>query len=744
MANKSALELAVETGKWDAGLKKAKSALDNFVSANGGLQSALEADSDKVAAFVKMMENIDSTAKTTKGQLRELTQTTADLTVTYRTLTDEEKNSPFGKALADTIDRLTEKAGVMRDAMDDVTLSIKNAASDTRTFDQVAGAATVATSSFQTLQGASKLLGIEMGNDVEVIAKLQAAMAVTNGLSAIQTALQKQSAFMQGVNAAKTALATIAQQAYAVATGEATAAQVAFNVAANANPYGLILGAVGLLVGAVTAFAAVTRESTDEVKDAQKEMDTLTASVDKATEAYERLANKIKNMGIGGQKEYHMLRQSLTDQYDRLNERYSNIGHNMRFYEKRGETDSPIYKELAEEHQKIKEEAAKIKKEIDKLDDANRDRISRLNQYKRLDFSDVTTQAEAESAIAFLKEQIKHVDNTTAAYKQLKRAIEYAEKTVMPQFDTGDNQVKAVKQTVKKIKEEVKKEPIDVEIEPTGYITRFEQLKQNISIELGEQNIKIDETTLHTLMKDAIQKGIDGMDLDFASIQEQIGEGMDIPDEAWQKMIDKYNAFRRAIGENPIEIDLKTGNESKGGDKPQKRTAGDGLEKFLKGDYGKITSGVSSIAGGIQQMGIELPQELQNVLGVMTGISSILSGMAAIMTLIEVDTKVAATAATVDNFTPFFARGGIVPHAANGYFVPGNNFSGDVTPIMANAGELILNKSSQNNLASFIQEAEGRGHSGNGLARVSGEQIWIALNAYTKRTGQGEIVTWKD
>ena len=34
--------------------------------------------------------------------------------------------------------------------------------------------------------------------------------------------------------------------------------------------------------------------------------------------------------------------------------------------------------------------------------------------------------------------------------------------------------------------------------------------------------------------------------------------------------------------------------------------------------------------------------------------------------------------------------------------------------------------------------------SGNGLARVSGEQIWIALNAYTKRTGQGEIVTWKD
>ena len=740
----SVVKLRIDSKEYDANIKRAGDALTDYfrkVKEGGGTLTYLD---EGVMEAVKAMGELGTQAKSTKGGLRELTQATTDMTIAYRNLTDEEKASPLGKAMQQSIEQMTERAGQMRDAMDDVNLSIKNVASDTATFDQIAGAANVATSGFQVLQGATKMMGIEMGDNVEIIAKLQAAMAVTNGLSQIQAALQKQSAFMQGVNAAKTALATIAQQAYAVATGEATAAQVAFNVAANANPYGLILGAVGLLVGAVTAFAAVTRESTDEVKDAKKEMDTLTESVDKATEAYERLSNKIKNMGIGGQKEYHMLRQSLTDQYDRLNERYSNIGHNMRFYEKRGETDSQTYKDLAEEHKKIAEEAAKIKKEIDKLDAANKDRIDRLNQYKRLDFSDVTTQAEAESAIAFLKEQIKHVDNTTAAYKQLKRAIEYAEKTVMPQFDTGDKQVKAVKQTVKKIKEEVKKEPIDVEIEPTGYITRFEQLKQNISIELGEQNIKIDETTLHTLMKDAIQKGIDGMDLDFASIQEQISEGMDIPDEAWQKIIDKYNALRRAIGENPIEIDLKTGNESKGNDKPQKHTAGDALDKFLKGDYGKITSGVSSIAGGIQQMGIELPQELQNVLGVMTGISSILSGMAAILTLIEIDTKVAATAATVDNFTPFFARGGIVPHAANGYFVPGNNFSGDVTPIMANAGELILNKSSQNNLASFIQEAEGRGRSGNGLARVSGEQIWIALNAYTKRTGQGEIVTWKD
>jgi hypothetical protein len=159
-------------------------------------------------------------------------------------------------------------------------------------------------------------------------------------------------------------------------------------------------------------------------------------------------------------------------------------------------------------------------------------------------------------------------------------------------------------------------------------------------------------------------------------------------------------------------------------------------EVNLTKELSQITSGVSGIFSGIEGLGVELPQGLKDVMGGIQGVISILTGISTIVSAIQ-----AINAA--DAIIPF-ARGGIVPHAADGYFVPGNNFSGDVTPIMANAGELILNKSSQNNLASFIQEAEGRGRSGNGLARVSGEQIWIALNAYTKRTGQGEIVTWKD
>ena len=93
MANKSVLELAVGTGQWDAGLKKAKQALDNFTSAQGGLQQALEKDNGDMTAFIKMMSNMDSTAKTTKQQLREMSNVLTDFTATYRTLTDEQKKS---------------------------------------------------------------------------------------------------------------------------------------------------------------------------------------------------------------------------------------------------------------------------------------------------------------------------------------------------------------------------------------------------------------------------------------------------------------------------------------------------------------------------------------------------------------------------------------------------------------------------------------------------------------------------
>ena len=108
MASQSVLELAVNTGKWDSGLKKAKSALDNFTTASGGLQQALGKDSDKMQKFVQMMGSMESKAKTAKGQMSDYKGTIEQLTLQYNRMTEAQQKT-IGQDYLRTIDQLRQK-----------------------------------------------------------------------------------------------------------------------------------------------------------------------------------------------------------------------------------------------------------------------------------------------------------------------------------------------------------------------------------------------------------------------------------------------------------------------------------------------------------------------------------------------------------------------------------------------------------------------------------------------------------
>lgn len=85
-------------------------------------------------------------------------------------------------------------------------------------------------------------------------------------------------------------------------------------------------------------------------------------------------------------------------------------------------------------------------------------------------------------------------------------------------------------------------------------------------------------------------------------------------------------------------------------------------------------------------------------------------------------------------------------HSATGYaqggMVKGNTYSGDQIPIMANAGEVVLTKAQQGNLASQLQ--------GSGLqnirldAYVTGEQIRLVTRNTGRRTNSGETLSFKN
>lgn len=262
----SLLRLKVDSQEYDSKLKRAAQGLDAYVQKCRNIGGTLAIVEEETLKFVQALGGMDTVAKGGTQSIREMSRSITDLTLTYRSLTDEEKGSPFGQALAKGIQQLTERAGEARDAMNDVNAAIQNAASDTRVFDQIAGAAGITVSSFQTLQGAAKLLGVDMGDNVEVIARLQAAMSVTMGLTQMQNALQKESAVMQGVAALQTKANAAAQALLAKNTKMATAAGEALNAVSRSNPYVLLASAIAAVISALIVYSKHQKQAAADAK----------------------------------------------------------------------------------------------------------------------------------------------------------------------------------------------------------------------------------------------------------------------------------------------------------------------------------------------------------------------------------------------------------------------------------------------------------------------------------------------
>lgn len=175
-------------------------------------------------------------------------------------------------------------------------------------------------------------------------------------------------------------------------------------------------------------------------------------------------------------------------------------------------------------------------------------------------------------------------------------------------------------------------------------------------------------------------------------------------------------------------------------EKTMRKGGGEGKEqgeyKSFSNEMANITQGVSGIVSGIEQLGVDIPEGLKSVLGGIQAVAGILTGISALVTII---TAIQGTK-SVPVIGWMLARGGVV-HAAGGYQVPGNNYSGDMVPAMLNSGELVLNKAQQGNLASQL--------SGSGLqnlhleASVHGEQIVLAVNNTMKRKNKGELATFR-
>jgi uncharacterized protein YoxC len=253
----------------------------------------------------------------------------------------------------------------------------------------------------------------------------------------------------------------------------------------------------------------------------------------------------------------------------------------------------------------------------------------------------------------------------------------------------------------------------------------------------------IDVTTLSNLLTATLQQGIDMTKMQLADgktvadLWDEILGGQNIDDKVWEDLANHINEKLAELGIDPIKVNFQTGDISKPVD--------DG--KQLAKNWQLAGTAIQAVGSAMSQ--IEDPAA--KVMGTIAqAVATVALTFAASLkgTFTPWDWIAAAAAGTATMISTIsaihsatgYAQGGIVD-GSNGGFVGGSQFSGDqVGNVRLNSGELVLSRSQQFNLASQL---EGDGNQGTTPSRpyVSGEQIYLGLNNYLRRSGRGEIIT---
>lgn len=168
---------------------------------------------------------------------------------------------------------LAERAGVLRDAMNDAREEINRFASDTKKIDDVINVAQSATAAFELYKGTMSAFGIEVKGAVEAIQQLQGAMAIIQSLQTLSNTLQNGSATAKLMNIAMKELGVTAIQSQislaktALAQEGLTVAQKAGIIASNALKVAMmgipLMLIIGLVATLITHWEGINKAITD-------------------------------------------------------------------------------------------------------------------------------------------------------------------------------------------------------------------------------------------------------------------------------------------------------------------------------------------------------------------------------------------------------------------------------------------------------------------------------------------------
>jgi hypothetical protein len=211
-----------------ANIEKLRQGFNDAISVIKKAGGEMSADVAKSAKSIEEKLASIATRNPTMATVKQLTQ----LAMEARAL---------GPEFAASADQFIREAGRIKDSIGDARAEVGYFASDTRRLDAVLGGVQAVAGAFGAVEGALALAGVENEDLQKTMVKLQGAIALVNGVQAIQNALQAESAVRIGISTAATKL-------YTLVTGGATGATLAFRTALMSIGIGVVIAGIGALV----------------------------------------------------------------------------------------------------------------------------------------------------------------------------------------------------------------------------------------------------------------------------------------------------------------------------------------------------------------------------------------------------------------------------------------------------------------------------------------------------------------
>lgn len=360
----------------------------------------------------------------------------AEKTKTLRTeLFKLKEQLASGNLSGQEFDKVAKEAAKLQESIGNVNKQIKSLANNNAeiALNGFMSLANGIVGGFSAAQGAMALFGDENEDLQKQLVKIQGAIALLNGVQAINNALKKEEGLLTAANTIKTKIMTAVQARYTAAVGTSTGAMKAMRIVGMTLGIGVIVAAVGLLIANFDKVKAVVMNVVDRFKNlgsgvknilsvmfpfigvirlVYAGLEKLGVFAETAADRYEKLEKatqtNMKQMqreidlmeaqGAGARELYLAKHKLLMVEYQLMEAKRTSIGLTTEEQEAQKDLANSINILNAEETKRIKDDAEKQQQERDK---ANKEAQQKK---KQADDKRIAEEKRVEEEIKKLKQ----------------------------------------------------------------------------------------------------------------------------------------------------------------------------------------------------------------------------------------------------------------------------------------------------------------------------------------------------